>query len=266
MGLLQDVCLDVFADVEAALALEAEEAGLFLGHVAGEGAGGVDIADGDVTLFPQGMVGEVKLGEVLVDHPIIPVDNGVNLDHAVLHLKDAEFRAGLGLLAAQPGDPGAGAEFADGALHGFDFVELVILLNAFDAMFPLLAIPGFLPGGAEGGAVDLEVQFEPLGQFVGKAVSFGKEMTGIDQHNGDVWPDLGCQMKGDGRLRTEAGGENDLTGKTFDSPANPFFRGGFFEPGADFAETGFRWLDGGDFKLGEGTHGAIEIVDRQCGH
>ena len=65
--------------VQAALALEPEEAGLLGRHVGGERPGRVHVADRDVALLPERMVGQVVLGQVAVDVPVGPVDDRQDL-------------------------------------------------------------------------------------------------------------------------------------------------------------------------------------------
>ena len=70
--------------MQAALTFQAEKARLFLGHVCAHRARGLDIADGDVALVPERVIGQVVPCEILVDFFVRPVVDRVDLDAAVL--------------------------------------------------------------------------------------------------------------------------------------------------------------------------------------
>src|SRR5690606_22355027 len=163
-----------------ALALQAEEAGLLLGDVGGQGAGRVDVADGDIALLPQGVVGQPVAGQVPADVAVGPVGDGVQLPAVVLALQELDVGAGAALAAAQAGDPGAHAQLGQGALHRLDLAPAVVALLAFDVVFPDAAHARVHPGHADLRAVDLEVEREAVGGFVDEAVGLGEQLAGVD--------------------------------------------------------------------------------------
>src|SRR5690606_16699412 len=89
--------------MQPALPLQPEEAGLLNPDVGGEGAGGVHVADRDIALVPQGVVGQAVAAEVLADVAVGPVGDGVQLPAAVLALEEVDVGAAAGLAAAQAG-------------------------------------------------------------------------------------------------------------------------------------------------------------------
>lgn len=59
-----------------------------------------------VSLFLQGMIAEAVAGEILVYLPVIPVDNGQQLEDATLDRQHRQVGAAAGLLAPQTRKPG----------------------------------------------------------------------------------------------------------------------------------------------------------------
>ncbi len=190
--------------MQAALALEAEESGLLLAHAGLPPGGGVHVAHREVTLLPQGVVGEVELFEVVVHILVAPVDHRQKLEAAALDGQYRQLATAARLLAAQPREPGAGTQLLQGALHGFDLVELVVAGDPFHSLLPQLAITRLLPGGGEYRPVGLQVEPKTLGQLVDKAVSLGEEITGIGQHHRNVGPLAAHQMQHQRRLNAKA--------------------------------------------------------------
>ena len=67
------------------------------------------IADADVALLAQRVVGEIVGLEEGVDVAVGPVGDGVDLGAGPLGGREGDFGAGVGLAAAQAGEPGVGA-------------------------------------------------------------------------------------------------------------------------------------------------------------
>lgn len=87
------------------------------------------------------------------------MEDGHEFVAVVLGVDAVEGFAMVGLLRSQSGEPGGCAKFVEGALHGFDFADLVVAVEGFyGAVFPEFAVEGFHAGGAEGGLVDFEVE------------------------------------------------------------------------------------------------------------
>ncbi len=191
--------------MQTALALEAEEAGLLLAHARLPLGGGVDIAHREITLLPQRVVGELELLEVVEDILVAPVDHRQELEAAALDAQHRQLATAAGLLPAQAGEPGLGAELTQGAVHRLHLVELVVAGDPLHPLLPQNAKSRLLPGWAELGPVDLQVEGETLGQLVDKAVGLGEEITGIGQHYRHVGPFATYQMEHQRRLNTEAG-------------------------------------------------------------
>ena len=114
------------------------------------------------------------------------------------------MRPAAGLLAAQASKPGAGVELLQRPVHRLDFVDFIVLLNAFNALLPQFAITRFLPGGAFRRPVDFKVQVELLGQFINKLIGFREQIAGIGQDHRNVRAQLVHQMQADCRLNTKA--------------------------------------------------------------
>src|SRR3546814_5516459 len=115
------------------------------------------------------------------DVAVRPVGQGVQLPASVAQLQEIDARARAGLAAAQPGDPGAHPEFLERALHGLDLAQAVVALQAVRAPLPQPAQAGFHPGDADPGAIDLEVEVQFLGQFVGEAIGLREQVAGVDR-------------------------------------------------------------------------------------
>src|SRR5690606_9092098 len=92
--------------VDPALALEAEEAGVLVLHARLPAAGGVEVADGDVALVPQRVVGQVVLLQVLPHVAVAPVGDRADLQAVAAPLQDRRVGAAGRLAAAQAGEPG----------------------------------------------------------------------------------------------------------------------------------------------------------------
>ena len=70
--------------MQAALALETEEPRLLFRHVGRKRARRVHVTDGDIPLFPERVIRQVVLRQVLENLAIGPIDDRVNLHDAVL--------------------------------------------------------------------------------------------------------------------------------------------------------------------------------------
>src|SRR5690606_33511227 len=156
--------------VDPALALEAEEAGVLVLHARLPALGGVEVADGDVALVPQRVVGKVVLLQVLPHVAVVPVGDRADLQAVAAPLQDRGVRAGGRLAAAQAGEPGAGTQFLQCAPHRLDLAQLVVVVQALHALLPQAPVTRFHPCAADQRAVDLEVELQALAQLVGEAV------------------------------------------------------------------------------------------------
>jgi LysR family transcriptional regulator, cys regulon transcriptional activator len=76
--------------MQPALPLQPEEARVLLAHAGEQGARGVHVADRDVALFPQRVVGQVRAGSGSADVAVAPVGDGVQLPAAVLALEEVD--------------------------------------------------------------------------------------------------------------------------------------------------------------------------------
>ena len=65
-----------------------------------------------------------------------------------------------GLFAAKTGKPGLPIQLFQRTIHRLNFVDVIVFLNAFNALLPQLAVARLLPGGAFFRAEDLQVEFE----------------------------------------------------------------------------------------------------------
>jgi hypothetical protein len=79
--------------VQAAPALEAEEAGVFLARAVAQSTGGVHVADGDVALLPQRVIGQVMAGQIAKHVTVGPVDQRMDLAAAVAPQQHVEVLA-----------------------------------------------------------------------------------------------------------------------------------------------------------------------------
>ncbi len=117
------------------------------------------------------------------------------------------------------------------------------MFDPIDAVLPQLAFARFLPCRADLRAVNLQVQFQPRGQFVCKAVGLGKKVLRVDHDDRNLRPLLRHHVEQNGRLHAKAGGEHDVRAKAFQHPAHAVLGGDLFEPGTDFAQGGFARRD-----------------------
>src|SRR5262249_31992288 len=86
--------------MQAALTLQPEEARLLLGGAIGELGRGVPVADRHVPLHPERVVGQVVARQIVVDVLVVPVDDRVHLQVAVLDTEDRQVAARLALRAS----------------------------------------------------------------------------------------------------------------------------------------------------------------------
>src|SRR6187549_1392755 len=129
------------------------------------------VADGDVTLVPQRVIRQRVRLEIQVHVAVGPVEDRMHLEAAVAHFERIQRRAARGLAAAQAREPGGGAERREAAAHGLDLAQLEILVEAFTALGPELAVLRLeiLDGlrTREGLDVELELLLELLDELVG---------------------------------------------------------------------------------------------------
>ena len=179
------------------------------------------IADRDIALLPQRVIGQIEFLQVVVNVLVAPVDDRQKLEQAVLQPQHLELAAGVGLTAAQAGKPGPRLQVTQGTLHRLHLVELVVAADTLYSLLPQLAVTGLLPGRRAGGLIDLEVEPQPLGQLVDETIGFRKQIAGIGKNHRYVGLLLGHQMEHDRRLNTEAGGEHRLSVQILQRPAYP---------------------------------------------
>ena len=91
------------------------------------------------------------------------------------------LRAALRLVAAQAREPGRDAEFGQRAPHRLGLAQVVVALDALDALLPEPAVARLEPGRRHLRLVDLEVELEPHGQVVDETIRLREEITGVDQ-------------------------------------------------------------------------------------
>ncbi len=106
------------------------------------------------------MVFQAVLLQILVNGTVVPVDDRQHFKHAALDSQHWQMRPAARLLAAQTGKPGLRIEFFKRAVHRLDFVDLIVFLNAFNALLPQFAVARFLPGRALLRPVDLQIKLE----------------------------------------------------------------------------------------------------------
>src|SRR5690606_10818955 len=135
--------------VQPALAFEAEETGVLLAHARLPATGGVGVADGDIALLPQRVVGQVMLLEIAPHVAVVPVGDRVDLPASVAPLQDRCAAAAARLHAAQAGEPGAGLQLGKRALPRFDLAQVVVLLDADQPLLPKPAMARFHPRAAD---------------------------------------------------------------------------------------------------------------------
>ena len=132
--------------MEAALALQAEEAGFFFRLHRMEGLRGVDVAHRDIALFPERVVGQVILLQVAEYIPVGPVGDRVDFpplaaDYTLridVGIQEGHSRAACRLGPAQAGKPAAHVEFPQGALHGLHFVLAIVGFDASQTLLPFV--------------------------------------------------------------------------------------------------------------------------------
>lgn len=86
--------------VETALPFEPKKPGLFRCHSIGELVRGVPVADGDIPLIPERMVGQPVFCEIHPHFHIGPVDNGMDLDTTALRCEDGKLLVSAALADA----------------------------------------------------------------------------------------------------------------------------------------------------------------------
>src|SRR5678809_808363 len=92
--------------VQAALALQAEEACVFLAHSGLPGARRMDVADREIATLPQRVIGQAIVLQLLPHIAVGPVGNRMELPAAGAQFEEIERATLRGLGAAQAGNPG----------------------------------------------------------------------------------------------------------------------------------------------------------------
>ena len=174
--------------------------------------------------------------QVLVHGAVIPVDDRQHFEHAALDRQHRQGCTAAGLLAAQTRKPGLSLQLFQRAVHRLDFVDLIVFLNALNALLPQLAVARLLPGRAFSGAVDLQVQPELVRQLVNKLVGFREQVAGIGEDHRNVRADLIHQMQADRRLNTKARRQHVVSRQVFQRPRHAPFGVQLFQLGVGFCE------------------------------
>lgn len=115
------------------------------------------VADREVALLPEWVVGQVVLLEVVEDVFVAPVDDRQELEAAALDAEHRQLATAAGLLPAQAGEPGLGPQLTQGAVHRLHLVELVVAGDPLNPLLPQETKSRLLPGRAELGPIDLEI-------------------------------------------------------------------------------------------------------------
>ena len=126
-----------------------ETAPELLRHAVGELVRRVPVADRRIALLPERVVRQLVARQVVVDVLVVPVDDRVDLQIAVLHPEHVQMPSRRGLRAPEPDDPRDRVELVEGTLHRLDLVHLVVRRDAVEPMLPALAEARLLPRGAE---------------------------------------------------------------------------------------------------------------------
>ncbi|VGQ01370.1 hypothetical protein SB00610_04953 [Klebsiella quasipneumoniae subsp. similipneumoniae] len=142
--------------------------------------------------------------QVLIHCPVIPVDNRQHLEHPALDRQHRKRSPTARLLAAQTGKPRLRVELFQRPVHRFNLVDLIVFLNALNALLPQLAVARLLPGRAFSRAVDLQVQLEFVRPLINKLVGFREQVTGIGKDHRNVRADLVHQVQTHCRLNAKA--------------------------------------------------------------
>ncbi len=162
------------------------------------------VAYRQVALIPQRMVLQPVLLQILVHRAVIPVDDRQHFEHAALHRQHRQRCPAPGLLAAQAREPGLSVQLFQRPVHRLDLVDLIVFLNALNALFPQLAVARLLPGRAFRRAVNFEVQLELVRQLVNKLVGLREQIAGIGEDHRNVRADPIHQVQADRRLDAKA--------------------------------------------------------------
>src|SRR5882672_5986131 len=187
--------------VNTALAFQAEEARLLDRRDLLDRLRAVVVADREIALLPERVIGQRVLGEIAVYAAILPIRDRVDLPAAAGPLEIRDLRAALGLVAAQAREPGVDAELAQRAAHRLHFVLLVVGVEAVEALIPTLAVARFLPSRRDLGAIDLEVDLEPCDEVVDEPIGLREQVARVDEQYWNLRVDLRDQMQRYGRLR-----------------------------------------------------------------
>ncbi len=162
------------------------------------------IAHREIALVPQRVVLQPVLLQVLVNGTVVPVDDRQHLEHAALNGQHRQRGTAAGLLPAQACKPRLRLQLFEGAVHRLDLVDLIVLLNAFHALLPQLAVACFLPRRTLLRTVDLQVQLKLVCQLINELVGLREQVASIGQDHRNIRADLIHQMQADRRLDTKA--------------------------------------------------------------
>ncbi|MNE93602.1 hypothetical protein D3C80_1914690 [compost metagenome] len=109
------------------------------------------------------MIAQAVVLQIAEDLTVVPVDDRQDFKHTTLHRQHRQMRTAAGLLATQTGEPGLHAERLNRTIHRFDFVDVIVLLDAFDALLPQFAVARFLPRRRMLRAEHLQIQVKLFG-------------------------------------------------------------------------------------------------------
>ncbi|MNE29253.1 hypothetical protein D3C80_1227280 [compost metagenome] len=95
--------------------------------------------------------------QILINRTIIPVDNRQHFEHAALNAQHRQAGATAGLLATQTRKPRFHIQLFKRPVHRLDFVDVIVFLNALNALLPQFAVARFLPRRTLFCAINLQV-------------------------------------------------------------------------------------------------------------
>ena len=117
--------------------------------------GGHPIADGDIALTPEGMVGEMVGLEIGSHIAIAPLQNGQKLPAGILPAENLLFLAMVRTGTTEAGQPEFGMQLPPGAAQRLDADDFVEFLQSFRPLLPESPVAGLDFLGRNSRAIDL---------------------------------------------------------------------------------------------------------------
>src|SRR5271169_4766943 len=132
------------------------------------------VADREIPLLPQRVVGKLMFVQVLTYIAIGPIKERMHLVTPALEFDGFDPGPSLRLCPAETGEPRRRRHLAKCPLQRLLLIDAIVLLDAIEALIPKSTEARLLPRRRGIGANHLQIEPEPCGKIVYKTVGLGE--------------------------------------------------------------------------------------------